>query len=53
VKAAQLRVTEDVEITARYQEAYDLLWTVPCDLRAATMALNRYQQAIAAKGPQP
>ncbi|HKN99178.1 MAG TPA: hypothetical protein VJX10_18805 [Pseudonocardiaceae bacterium] len=53
VKAAQLRLTEDAEITARYQEAHDLLWTVPCDLRAATVALNRYQQAIAAKGPQP
>jgi hypothetical protein len=53
VKAAQLRLTEDAEISARYQEAHDLLWTVPCDLRAATMALNRYQQAIAARGPQP
>jgi hypothetical protein len=53
VKAAQLRLAEDAEIAARYQEAYDLLWTVPCDLRAATMALNRYQQAIAARGPKP
>lgn len=53
VKAAQLRLTEDAEITACYQEAHDLLWTVPCDLRAATRALNRYQQAIAARGPQP
>ncbi|HEX5401807.1 MAG TPA: hypothetical protein VFX16_05855 [Pseudonocardiaceae bacterium] len=53
VKAAQLRLAEDAEIAARYQEAYDLLWTVPCDLRAATRALNRYQQAIAARGPKP
>lgn len=53
VKAAQLRLTEDAEITACYQAAYDLLWTVPCDLRAATRALNRYQQAISAKGPTP
>jgi hypothetical protein len=53
VKAAQLRLTEDAAITAHYQETYDLLWTVPCDLRAATRALNRYQQAIAARGPQP
>ncbi len=52
VKAAQLRVTEDPDVTARYQATYDLLWTVPCDLRAATRALNRYQQAIAARGPQ-
>lgn len=52
VKAAQLRLTEDPEITACYQEAYDRLWTVPCDLRAATKALNRYQQAIStARGP--
>jgi hypothetical protein len=48
VKAAQLRLTEDPEITACYREAYDLLWTAPCDLRAATRALNRYQQAISA-----
>lgn len=53
VKAAQLRVTEDPEITASYQAAYDLLWTVPCDLRAATRALHRYQQAISARGRTP
>lgn len=53
VKAAQLRLTEDPEITASYQAAYDLLWTVPCDLRAATRALNRYQQAISARGQTP
>jgi hypothetical protein len=53
VKAARQRLSEDAEITACYREAYDLLWTVPCDLRAATRALNRYQQAIAAKGPTP
>jgi hypothetical protein len=50
VKAARSRLAEDAETSACYQEAYDLLWTVPCDLRAATRALNRYQQAIAAKG---
>jgi hypothetical protein len=50
VKAARSRLTEDTEITQCYQQAYDLLWTIPCDLRAATRALNRYQQAIAAKG---
>jgi hypothetical protein len=53
VKAARQRLSEDAEIAARYQEAHDLLWTVPCDLRAATRALNGYQQAIAAKGPTP
>ncbi|HEX4725046.1 MAG TPA: hypothetical protein VH333_21210 [Pseudonocardiaceae bacterium] len=50
VKAAVSRLAEDPEIAGCYQQAYDLLWTVPCDLRAATRALNRYQQAIAAKG---
>lgn len=53
VKAARLRLSEDTELAAHYQEAYDLLWTVPCDLRAATRALNRYQQAITAKGATP
>jgi hypothetical protein len=50
VKAARSHLTEDAEIAGTYQQAYDLLWSAPCDLRAATMALNRYQQAIAAKG---
>lgn len=50
VKAARSRLAEDPEITRYYQQAHDLLWTVPCDLRSATRALNRYQQAIAAKG---
>jgi hypothetical protein len=53
VKAARLHLSEDAEIAGRYQAAYDLLWTVPCDLRAATRALNRYQQAIAAKEATP
>ena len=50
VKAARSRLAEDAEVAGCYQQAHDLLWTVPCDLRAATRALNRYQQAIAAKG---
>ncbi len=50
VKAARSGLAEDAEIAGCYQQAYDLLWTVPCDLRAATRALNRYQQAIAVKG---
>jgi hypothetical protein len=53
VKAARLRRGEDPELAAYYQETYDLLWTVPCDLRSATRALNRYQQAITAKGAAP
>ena len=50
VKAARSGLAEDAETAACYQQAYDLLWTSPCDLRAATRALNRYQQAITAKG---
>jgi hypothetical protein len=46
VKAAQLRVSEDPEISARYERAYGLLWTRPTDLAAATKALNEYQRAI-------
>ncbi len=53
VKAARLRLSEDAELAAYYQETYQLLWTVPCDLRSATKALNRYQQAITAKGTTP
>jgi hypothetical protein len=51
VKAARLHLNEDAEIATCYQQAHDLLWTSPCDLRGATRALVRYQQAIAAKGP--
>lgn len=50
VKAARSRLAEDADVAGSYQQAHDLLWTVPCDLRAATRALNRYQQVIAAKG---
>jgi hypothetical protein len=50
VKAARSGLAEDAETATCYQQAYDLLWTSPCDLRAATRALNRYQQAITAKG---
>jgi hypothetical protein len=49
VKAARLHLNEDAEIADDYQQAHDLLWTSPCDLRAATRSLVRYQRAIAAK----
>lgn len=49
-KAVRLGVVEEPTVAARYAEARDLLWTSPCDLRAATRAVLGYQQAIAAAG---
>ena len=46
VKAARLGHSEDPELTACHRHAYDLLWHAPCDLAAATRALNAYQRAI-------
>jgi hypothetical protein len=34
-KAARLGAAEDMDLTARYQQARDLLWIAPCDLTAA------------------
>jgi hypothetical protein len=47
-KAARLGAAEDTQLTARYVEARDLLWTAPCDLSAAAAAVARYQEAILA-----
>ena len=49
-KAARLGAAEDMGLTARYQQARDLLWTAPCDLTAASAAVTDYQQAILALG---
>ncbi|WP_192810103.1 hypothetical protein [Actinomadura rudentiformis] len=49
VKAARLGLAEDTELTRRYQEARELLWTSPCDLRKATVTLSGYQQAISSR----
>jgi hypothetical protein len=51
-KAGHLGHAEDIELGTLHQQAHDLLWTVPCDLQAATRALVRYQQAIADRGPK-
>ncbi len=45
-KAGGLGAAENAELDQRYQQAKDLLWTAPCDLAAATAAVNGYQQAI-------
>ncbi|HEV2784261.1 MAG TPA: hypothetical protein VGX25_33160 [Actinophytocola sp.] len=45
-KAERLGRAEDLELTALHRDAHDLLHTAPCDLAAATRAVNRYQQAV-------
>ncbi len=45
-KAAGLGAAENAELDTDYQRAKDLLWTAPCDLAAATAAVNGYQQAV-------
>ncbi len=46
VKAARLGHAEDAELTRLHDEAHRILFTAPCDLVAATRALNRYRQAV-------
>jgi hypothetical protein len=46
VKAARLGYGEDLELEKYHQQAQELLFTAPCDLPAATRALNRYQQGL-------
>lgn len=53
-KARQLGYVEDLELGKLHQKAHDLLYTSPCDLRAATLAVNHYQQALQErKGERP
>jgi hypothetical protein len=47
-KAGRLGAAEDSDLAARYDQAYELLWTAPCDLAAAAAAVTTYQQAILA-----
>ena len=44
--AGGLGAAENAELDAIYQQAKQLLWTAPCDLEAATAAVNGYQQAV-------
>jgi len=46
VKAARLGHAEDRTLEQLHTEAHGLLFTAPCDLPAATRALNRYLKAI-------
>jgi chromosome segregation ATPase len=52
-KAATLGYAEDEELTALHTRARELLYTAPCDLRAATRATFAYQQALAARTTRP
>lgn len=51
VKAARLGHAEDDELSGLHDAAQKLLFTAPCDLPAATRALNRYRQAIQERSP--
>lgn len=46
--AGELRL-EVAEVDKRYGEAHTLLWTKPCELDAATRAVDAYQQSVIAE----
>jgi hypothetical protein len=45
-KATARGRAEDLALDALRVEAHDRLWSAPCDLAAATVALRRYQRAL-------
>jgi hypothetical protein len=45
-KAVRLGHAEDDEMTRLREQARELLWTAPCDLRAAAAAVRAYQEVI-------
>ncbi|GAA0577006.1 hypothetical protein [Actinomadura livida] len=49
VKAARLGHAEDAGLARIHDRARELLWTSPCDLRRATVALSEYQRAVNAR----
>ncbi|MGP3980017.1 hypothetical protein [Streptomyces sp. KR80] len=53
-KVARYGLAEDPLLIERYDAARRMLWSAPCDLRAAEQAVLRYQQAAAeALTPRP
>jgi hypothetical protein len=46
-KVARQGSAEDPVLIERYDAARRMLWSAPCDLRAAEQAVLRYQQAAA------
>ncbi|MFI5533313.1 hypothetical protein ACIA8O_32700 [Kitasatospora sp. NPDC051853] len=51
--AARLGLAEDPVVVERFEKARWLLWSAPCDLRAAAEAVVRFQQALRPTGPAP
>ncbi|MFV2211368.1 hypothetical protein ACFHW2_14245 [Actinomadura sp. LOL_016] len=47
-KAARLGLAEDERLGELYEQARDVLWTAPCDLRRATALLAEYQRTVRA-----
>ncbi|MFK3979591.1 hypothetical protein ACI2K4_04330 [Micromonospora sp. NPDC050397] len=45
-KAGRVGRAEDLRLAALHRTARDLLWSAPCDLRAATRAVYAYQQEL-------
>lgn len=45
-KAARHGLAEDADLGTRYERAHALLHTAPCDLRASTQEVHRYQQDL-------
>jgi chromosome segregation ATPase len=52
-KARQVGYAEDLELTALHKTAHGVLFTAPCDLAAATVAVNQYRQAITERTANP
>ncbi|MER0245370.1 hypothetical protein AAHZ94_25985 [Streptomyces sp. HSW2009] len=53
-KVGRHGMVDDPVLVERYDAARRMLWSAPCDLRAAEQAVLRYQQAAAeALGPYP
>lgn len=46
-KVARHGLAEDPELVERYEKARRMLWSAPCDLRAAEQAVLRYQRTAA------
>lgn len=44
--AVRRGIAEKDEVATRHELAHDLLWTKPCDLRAATRAVRAFQQSV-------
>lgn len=51
-KAARYGLAEAEELSAPQRQARELLWTAPCDLRAATRAVAAYLHAFEALQPR-